>query len=58
MVSKQLELVQRKEEEAWARFRKASEKYGKDDKRVLRLWDRWYAISDVLDELEEMRKKK
>lgn len=58
MASKQLELVQRMEEEAWARLRKASEKYGKDDKRVLRLWDRWSAISDVLDELEEMEEEK
>lgn len=33
---------------------KASEKYEKDDKRVLRLRARWSAISDVLDELEEM----
>jgi len=57
MASKQLELVQRMEEEAWARLRKASEKYGKDDKRVLRLWDRWSAISDVLDELEEMEEE-
>lgn len=58
MASKQLELVQRMEEEAWARLRKASEKYGKDDKRVLRLRVRWSAISDVLDELEEMEEEK
>ena len=56
MASKQLELVQRMEE-AWARLRKASEKYGKDDKRVLRLWDRWSTISDVLDELEGMEEE-
>lgn len=59
MASKQLELVQRMEEEAWARLLKAAEKYGKGEKygkdeRVLRLWDRWSAISDVLDELKEM----
>lgn len=53
MASKQLELVQRMEEEAWARLLKAAEKYGKGE-RVLRLWDRWSAISNVLDELKEM----
>lgn len=54
MVSKQLELVQRMEKEAWVKLRKASGKYEMDDKRVLRLKARWSAISDVLDELEEM----
>ena len=52
MASKQLELVQRMEKEAWVKLRKASEMYEKDDKRVLRLRARWSAISDVLDELE------
>lgn len=33
MASKQLELVQRMEKEEWAKLRKASEKYEKDDKR-------------------------
>lgn len=53
MASKQLELVQRMEEEAWASLLKAAEKYGKGE-RVLRLCDRWSAISDVLHELKEM----
>ena len=57
MASKQLELVQRMEKEAWAKLRKASEKYEKDDKRVIRLRARWSAISDVLDELEEMEEE-
>ena len=52
MASKELELVQRMEKEAWTKLRKASENYEKDDKRVLRLRARWSAISDVLDELE------
>lgn len=57
MTSKELELVQRMEKEAWTKLRKASEKYEKDDKRVLRLRARWSAISDVLDELEEMEEE-
>lgn len=54
MASKQLELVQRMEKEAWDKLRKASGKYEMDDKRILRLKARWSAISDVLDDLEEM----
>lgn len=54
MASKQLELVQRMEKEAWVKLRKASGKYEMDDKRILILNARWSAISDVLDELEEM----
>lgn len=54
MTSKQLELVQRMEKEAWVKLRKASEKYEKDDTRLLRLMARWSSIADVLDELEEM----
>lgn len=54
MASKQLELVQRMEKEAWVKLREASGKYEMDDKRILRLRGRWSAISDVLDELEEM----
>ena len=57
MASKELELVQRMEKEAWTKLRKASEKYGKDDKRVLRLRARCFAISDVLYELEEMEEE-
>lgn len=57
MASKELELVRRMEKEAWAELRKASEKYEKDDKRVLRHRTRWCAISDVLDELEEMEEE-
>lgn len=58
MASKQLELVQRMEEEAWTILRIVSEKYEKDDKRVIRLRARWGAISDVLDELKEMEEEK
>ena len=47
MASKQLELVQRMEKEAWVKLRKASGKYEMDDKRILRLKARWSAISDV-----------
>jgi len=57
MVSKQLELVQRMEKEAWIKLRKASEKYEMDDKRLLRLRVRWSAIADILDELEEMEEE-
>ena len=58
MASKQLELVQRMEKEAWTILRIVSEKYEKDDKRVIRLRARWGAISDVLDELEKWRRNK
>nr|DAF72593.1 MAG TPA: hypothetical protein [Caudoviricetes sp.] len=54
MASKQLELVQRMEKEAWIKLRKASEMYEIDDRRILRLRARWSAISDILDELQEM----
>ena len=57
MSSRELELVRRMEKEAWLKLRKASELYEKDDKRVLRLRARWSAISDVLDELEEMEEE-
>lgn len=57
MTSRELELVRRMEKEAWLKLRKASELYEKDDKRVLRLRARWSAISDVLDELEEMEEE-
>lgn len=57
MVSKQLELVQRMEKEAWVKLRKASELYETGDRRILRLRARWSAISDVLDELEEMEEE-
>ena len=57
MLSKQLELVQRMEKEAWVKLRKATERYEPDDKRLLRLRARWSAISDVLDELEEMEEE-
>ena len=57
MASRELELVRRMEKEAWLKLRKASELYEKDDKRVLRLRARWSAISDVLDELEEMKEE-
>ena len=56
MASKQLELVQRMEKEAWVQLRKASEKFEVDDKRILRFRARWSAISDVLDELEELER--
>lgn len=58
MASIELELVQRMEKEAWTLLRIASEKYEKDDKRVIRLRARWGALSDVLDELEEMEEEK
>lgn len=57
MAIRELELVRRMEKEAWLKLRKASELYEKDDKRVLRLRARWSAISDVLDELEEMEEE-
>lgn len=57
MASKQLELVQIMEKEAWVKLRKESVKYEMDDKRILRLRARWPAISDVLDELEEMEEE-
>ena len=57
MTSRELELVRRMEKEEWLKLRKASELYEKDDKRVLRLRARWSAISDVLDELEEMEEE-
>lgn len=57
MASKELELVQRMEKEAWAKLRKATEKYGKYGKEVIRLRTRWSAISDVLDELEKMEEE-
>lgn len=57
MASKELELVQRMEKEAWVKLRKATEKYGKYGKEVIRLRTRWSAISDVLDELEEMEEE-
>lgn len=57
MASKQLELVQRMEKEAWVKLRKASELYEMGDRRLLRLRGRWSAISDVLDELEEMEEE-
>lgn len=57
MASKQLELVQIMEKEAWVKLRKESVKYEMDDKRILRLRVRWSAISDVLDELEGMEEE-
>ena len=57
MASKQLELVQRMEKEAWVKLRKASELYEMGDRRILRLRGRWSAISDILDELEEMEEE-
>lgn len=57
MTSKQLELVQIMEKEAWVKLRKESVKYEMDDKRILRLRARWSAISDVLDELEGMEEE-
>lgn len=57
MASKQLELVQRMEKEAWVKLRKASERYEESDRRYLRARARWSAISDVLDELEEMEEE-
>ena len=57
MASRELELVRRMEKEAWLKLRKASELYEMGDRRVLRLRARWSAISDVLDELEEMEEE-
>lgn len=57
MASKQLELVQIMEKEAWVKLRKESVKCEMDDKRILRLRARWSAISDVLDELEGMEEE-
>lgn len=51
------ELVRRMEKEAWLKLRKASELYEMGDRRILRLRARWSAISDVLDELEEMEEE-
>lgn len=57
MPSRELELVRRMEKEAWLKLRKASELYEMGDRRILRLRARWSAISDVLDELEEMEEE-
>ena len=57
MASRELELVRRMEKEAWLKLRKASELYETGDRRILRLRARWSAISDVLDELEEMEEE-
>lgn len=57
MPSRELELVRRMEKEAWLKLRKASELYEMGDRRILRLRGRWSAISDVLDELEEMEEE-
>ena len=57
MASKQLELVQIMEKEAWVKLCKESVKYEMDGKRILRLRARWSAISDVLDELEGMEEE-
>lgn len=57
MASRELELVRRMEKEAWLKLRKASELYETGDRRVLRLRARWSAISDVLDELEELEEE-
>lgn len=54
MASRELELVRRMEKEEWVKLRKASELYEMGDRRILRLRGRWSAISDILDELEEM----
>lgn len=54
MASKQLELVQRMEKEAWVKLRKATENYEPDDKRLLRLRARWTALSDALDNLVDI----
>jgi hypothetical protein len=56
MTSRELELVRRREKEAWVQLRKASELYEMGDRRVLRLRARWSAISDILDELEEFER--
>lgn len=57
MASRELELVRRMEKEAWLKLSKASELYEIGDRRILRLRARWSAISDVLDELEEMEEE-
>lgn len=57
MASRQLELVRIMGKEAWLKLREASELYEKDDRRLLRLRGRWSAISDVLDELEDMEEE-
>lgn len=57
MASRELELVRRMEKEAWLKLRKTSELYEMGDRRILRLRARWSAISDVLDELEEMEEE-
>lgn len=57
MASRELELVRRMEKEAWVKLRKASELYETGYRRILRLRARWSAISDVLDELEEMEEE-
>ena len=57
MASRELELVRRMEKEAWVKLRKASELYEMGDRRILRVRARWSAISDILDELEEMEEE-
>lgn len=57
MASRELELVRRMEKEEWVKLRKASELYEMGDRRILRLRGRWSAISDILDELEEMEEE-
>lgn len=57
MASRELELVRKMEAQEWLKLRRASELYESGDRRFLRLRARWSAISDVLDELEEMEEE-
>ena len=57
MASRELELVIRMEKEAWVKLCKATEMYGRGDIRLFRIRAKWVAISEVLDELEEMEEE-